>query len=66
MSDVYLTFQDVVSSAKFPFTKGQLNFYITKRHKNGLSSAVRKIGRRIYFHEASLIKWIESHKEKDC
>jgi len=61
--DRYLNTDQVLTSERFPFTRGQLNHYLTKRHKNGLVHAVRKIGRRIYFHEPSLIEWIESQTE---
>jgi hypothetical protein len=63
MPDRYLSTDQVITSDSFPFTRGQLNHYLTQRHKNGLNSAVRKIGKRIYFHEPSLVEWIESQTE---
>ena len=44
----------------YPFTKGQLRHYLLYRHKNGLSAAVHKIGRRIYLKRQELNAWIES------
>lgn len=46
----------------YPFTKGQLFYFLNLRHKNGLANAVRKIGKRIYFRRDLFNQWIESHK----
>lgn len=48
----------------YPFTMGQLRTFLKNRHKNNLSKAVRKIGKRIYLKKDLWEAWIESHQEK--
>jgi len=61
----YVSINNIVENDKYPFTKGQIQHFITKRKDNGLSSSVRKIGRRIYIREDLFDEWIESHLEDD-
>lgn len=56
----YLTIQQVADSGRYPFTIGQLRHYLIFRHKNGLESAIRKIGKRIYVRQDLFENWIES------
>jgi hypothetical protein len=60
MSDYeYRSPQQIVDSAKYPFTMGQLRHYLLKRHKNGLDKAVRCIGKRLYLRQDLFDQWIE-------
>lgn len=61
----YWSPEKVVSSGKFPFTMGQLRGLLLNRHKNGLSEAVRKIGKRVYLRVDLLYQWMDSQKELD-
>ncbi len=56
---IYLNVKQVIENPKYPFTKGQINYFLTKRHKNGLEKAIRKIGKRIYFRLDLFDLWIE-------
>lgn len=56
----YLTTDQIASSNRYPFTLGQIRHYLLMRHKNGLNSAVRKIGKRLYLRRDLLEQWIES------
>jgi signal recognition particle subunit SEC65 len=63
---VYATVDQVVQDKKYPFSKGQIQYFLTNRHKNGLEKVIRKIGKRIYFRTDLFDDWIESQcKERD-
>jgi hypothetical protein len=56
----YLSVNQIAKSREYPFSLGQLRYYLTKRHLNGLDKSVRKIGKRIYVHKDFFEQWIES------
>ncbi len=58
----YASVEQVLQNSKYPFSKGQLHYFLTKRHKNGLEEAVFKIGKRLYFRLDLLDFWIENQK----
>jgi hypothetical protein len=60
----YLSIKQILENDRFPFTNGQLRFYLNKRHLNGLDKAIRKIGKRIYIREDYLYEWIEKQAGK--
>lgn len=61
MSDnQYLSINQIVESNQYPFTLGQLRHYLTRRHKNNLEIAIRKIGKRLYLRKDLFEQWIES------
>lgn len=46
---------------KYPqFTEGQLRWIVVCKDKLGLSAAIKRVGRRLYIHVPSFIKWVES------
>jgi len=49
---------------QYPFSRGQISHFLLHRHKNGLASAVRKIGKCVYIHKDLFDQWIESHASK--
>jgi len=55
----YLSAQQIVDSDSYPFTMGQMRHYLMFRHKNGLASAVRKIGKRLFLRVDLFNAWIE-------
>lgn len=58
----YLTPREL--SEKYPtFKPSWLRQRIWSRKKNGLDVAVRKIGKRIWIHEAKFFEWVESHRD---
>ena len=59
----YWTTQQVTSSKKYPFSKGQFQHLLLHRHKNGLNTAVRKVGKRLLVRIDLLDQWIEEHRE---
>ncbi len=56
----YLSPQQIVSSGKYPFTIGQMRHLLLYRHRNGLQSAVRKIGKRLVLRMDLFDSWIDS------
>lgn len=48
------------------FTEGSLRWLLFHRQTNGLSIAVRKIGRRLVLVEDLFLLWVEKHSEKQA
>lgn len=42
------------------FKQGQLRWLIVKKDENGLASAIKRVGRRLYFHTPTFLKWIQN------
>ena len=59
----YAAVEQVVENPKYPFSESQIRHYLLHRHRNGLSSAIRKIGKRLYIRLDLFEKWIESQAE---
>lgn len=59
----YWSPSQIVSSGRYPFTIGQIRHYLLFRHRNGLESAVRKIGKRLVLRKDLFDAWIEKQKE---
>ena len=60
----YWELKQIENSPKYPFSKGQIDYHLLNRHKNGLFKAVRKIGKRLYIRMDLFDLWIELQKEK--
>lgn len=58
----YLTLAQVIEDERFPFTMGQIRSFLMNRENNGFDKVVRKIGKRIYFRDDLLLKWIDNQK----
>ena len=66
MSDYqYLSIKQIAESSQYPFSIGQMRHYLIMRHKNGLDTAIRKIGKRLYLRKDLFDAWIESQTSKD-
>ncbi len=50
----YLSISQIANNPAYPFTMGQLRYYLIRRHKNGLEVAVRKIHKRLYLQQRSI------------
>jgi hypothetical protein len=45
---------------RFPqFKEGQLRWFIVCKEKLGLTSAFKRLGRRLYIHVPTFLKWVE-------
>jgi hypothetical protein len=58
----YWSPQQIVSSGNYPFTMGQIRHFLLHRHRNGLQSSVRKIGKRLVLRMDLFEQWIESNQ----
>ena len=56
-----MSIDDLANNEKYPFTKGQIRHFVTKRKENGLATSIRKIGRRLYIREDLFDEWVDSH-----
>jgi len=61
----YITIPEIIEGGNYPFTKGQIRSLLMNRDKNGLSKAVRKIGKRLYVRTDLFDLWIESYEERE-
>lgn len=59
----YWSPQQIVSSGKYPLSMGQLRHLLLYRHKNGLQSSVRRIGKRLVLRIDLFDRWIEMQAE---
>lgn len=67
MSDVnpeYVTVKKLSNDPSLCFTEAMLRYYLLHRHKNDLSKAVRKIGRKMVIRKDLFIEWIEKQSRK--
>jgi len=54
----YLDLQTLIQ--KYPqFKEGQIRWLVVNKKQNGLDFAIKRIGRRLYFHIPSFLEWIE-------
>ncbi len=56
----YGSVEQVAENPKYPFTESQIRYHLLHRNKNGLATAVRKIGKRLYLRLDLFEAWIES------
>lgn len=57
----YWTPKQIVASGKYPFSMGQIRYFLLYRHRNGLAKATRKIGKRLVLRLDLFDEWIESY-----
>ena len=60
---IYKTPKQIIESGKYPFTLGQLRWFLFYRNKNGLQNAVRKVGRRLLIRADLFDLWLDEQKE---
>ena len=60
----YVSTKQTYDGQRYPFTEGQMRFYLANRHKNGLSRAVRKLGKRLYLRLDLFDQWVEDQQNK--
>ena len=59
----YLSTAQIVECGRYPFSLGQIRHFLLMRHKNGLDTAIRKIGKRLYIRRDLFDQWIEEQHE---
>lgn len=56
--DEYLDLKSFI--ARYPqFREHQIRWLVVKKDENGLSGSIKRVGRRLYFHIPSFVKWLE-------
>lgn len=59
--ETYCTIKQIANDSAFCFTVPMLRYYVLHAHKNGLSKALRRIGRKILIRRDLFIAWIEQY-----
>jgi hypothetical protein len=44
------------------FKVGQMRWFVVRKKELGLEPAIKRLGRRLYFHVPTFLKWIEAQK----
>ena len=60
----YCTVRQLVKDPAFCFTEPMLRYYLLHAHKNGLASAVRRIGRKVVLRRDLVAAWIEKQAQR--
>lgn len=64
-SPTYVTVRQIASDPAFCFTVPMLRYYILHAHRNGLKSAIRRIGaKKVVLRRDLFIDWIEKQARK--
>ena len=56
---VYCTVRQLAADPSFCFTIPMLRYYILHAHSNGLSKAIRRIGKKVLIRRDLFVAWIE-------
>ncbi len=65
MSDqTYCTVKQIASDPTFCFTVPMLRYYILHAHKNGLASALRRVGKKVLIRRDLFITWLEKQARR--
>lgn len=60
----YITIKQLLELEEYPFSRGQLRNFLLQRNENGLASAIRKIGKRLYIRKDLFDLWLESFTDR--
>lgn len=53
---------DMLEKTHPQISKNQWRWIAANKDRYGISHAIKRVGRRLYFHVPSLIKWIEEQE----
>lgn len=56
---LYRTVRQLAEDPAFCFTVPMLRYYVLHAHRNGLSKALRRVGRKVLIRRDLFIDWIE-------
>ena len=57
--DSYCTIKQLAKDPQFCFSAPALRYYVLNAHKNGLSKALRRVGRKVLIRRDLFIEWLE-------
>jgi len=56
--DEYLDLQTFLR--RYPqFKEGQMRWFVVKKDRYGLTPAIKRLGRRLYFHVPTFLEWLQ-------
>lgn len=58
-NSLYRTVRQLAEDPAFCFTMPMLRYYVLHAHRNGLSTALRRVGRKVLIRRDLFIDWIE-------
>ncbi len=56
---VYCTVRQIADDPAFCFTISMLRYYILHAHRNGLLTAIRRIGKKVLIRRDLFVLWLE-------
>lgn len=60
----YCTVKQIASDSAFCFSIPMLRYYILHAHRNGLSHALRRIGKKVLIRRDLFVAWLEKQARK--
>ena len=51
---------DIIANNHPQFSKNQLRWIVANKERYQISHAIKRIGKKIYFHVPSLVAWVET------
>jgi len=64
VNPIYNTVSQLSEDPAFCFSKASLRYYILHAHKNGLSKAIRRVGRKLLIRRDLFVAWIEEQAQR--
>jgi hypothetical protein len=58
----YSHIDGLISSYPQLFTKNQIRWIVANKDRYEIDHAIKRIGRRLYFHVPSLLTWVDQQK----
>lgn len=58
-NSLYRTVRQLAEDPAFCFTVPMLRYYVLHAHRNGLSKALRRVGRKVLIRRDLFIDWLE-------
>jgi hypothetical protein len=60
----YISPKQITTCGRYPFSLAQVRHFLLFRHRNGLASAIRKVGKRILLRADLWEAWLEGQISK--
>lgn len=60
----YCTIKQIANDPNFCFTVSMLRYYVLHAHRNGLSKAIRRVGRKVLIRRDQFIEWLEKQTRR--
>jgi len=64
ISQKYCTVKQIASDPAFCFSIPMLRYYILHAHRNGLSIALRRVGKKVLIRRDLFVVWLEKQGRK--